>query len=174
MGRASCAWRAGRGRSPCALLSLTVSTRLPQDAFKNGPREEIVYLPAVQPGGDKPDYLATVDVNPHSASYSQVGVPLHRGTAERCCHLWTVFHCSRGCRRSSTDCPCRTSATSCITRGGIRKSLHCLGAFGGTARAFARAVWGTCWLQHGPDSILFARLPGAAAATATPVPRGVC
>ncbi|KYO19684.1 phosphatidylinositol 4-kinase beta [Alligator mississippiensis] len=50
--------------------------KTPLDAMK-GPKEEIVYLPCIyrNTGIDKPDYLATVDVNPKSASYSQV---IHR------------------------------------------------------------------------------------------------
>lgn len=48
----------------------------PVDAM-SGPREEIVYLPCIRTntGLDKPDYLATVDVNPRSFTYSQV---IHR------------------------------------------------------------------------------------------------
>ena len=42
-----------------------------QEATK-GPREELVYLPCVVPDHSRPDYLATVDVNPASPSYSQV------------------------------------------------------------------------------------------------------
>lgn len=40
-----------------------------------GPREEIVYLPCIYRNTDivKPDYLATVDVDPKSPTYSQVG-----------------------------------------------------------------------------------------------------
>uniref|UniRef100_A0A3B4WCR9 Methanethiol oxidase n=1 Tax=Seriola lalandi dorsalis TaxID=1841481 RepID=A0A3B4WCR9_SERLL len=50
--------------------------RSPLDAMK-GPREEIVYLPCVYRNTDilKPDYLATVDVDPKSATYCQV---IHR------------------------------------------------------------------------------------------------
>ena len=46
----------------------------PLDAMK-GPREHIVYLPCIRtsPGVDKPDYLATVDVDPRSPTYSKVG-----------------------------------------------------------------------------------------------------
>ena len=46
----------------------------PLDAMK-GPREQIVYLPCIRtsPGVDKPDYLATVDVDPRSPTYSKVG-----------------------------------------------------------------------------------------------------
>ena len=45
----------------------------PLDAMK-GPRETIVYLPCIRAntGVDKPDYLATVDVNPRSTTYSEV------------------------------------------------------------------------------------------------------
>ena len=45
----------------------------PKDAM-NGPREQIVYLPCIHTntGVDKPDYLATVDVNPRSPTYSKV------------------------------------------------------------------------------------------------------
>lgn len=41
-----------------------------------GPREEIVYLPCIYRNTDvvKPDYLATVDVDPKSSTYSQVGI----------------------------------------------------------------------------------------------------
>lgn len=44
----------------------------PLDAFKNGPREEILYVVAVQPDKSKQDYLATVDVDPKSSTYGQV------------------------------------------------------------------------------------------------------
>ncbi|KFV76582.1 Selenium-binding protein 1-A, partial [Dryobates pubescens] len=54
----------------------------PLDAMKGncalqGPREEIVYVPCIyrNTGKDKPDYLATVDVDPKSPSYCQV---IHR------------------------------------------------------------------------------------------------
>ncbi|KAK9830616.1 hypothetical protein WJX81_005797 [Elliptochloris bilobata] len=46
----------------------------PLEATK-GPREALVYLPCVVPDGSRPDYLATVDVDPASSSYSQV---IHR------------------------------------------------------------------------------------------------
>ncbi|XP_076746517.1 methanethiol oxidase-like isoform X1 [Maylandia zebra] len=50
--------------------------RSPLDAMK-GPREEIIYLPCIyrNTGILKPDYLATVDVNPKSPTYCQV---IHR------------------------------------------------------------------------------------------------
>ncbi|XP_043936566.1 methanethiol oxidase isoform X2 [Protopterus annectens] len=48
----------------------------PLEAMK-GPREEIVYLPCIRrnTGTEGPDYLATVDVDPKSRTYSQV---IHR------------------------------------------------------------------------------------------------
>ncbi|XP_047503733.1 methanethiol oxidase [Pieris napi] len=47
----------------------------PLDAFNNGPREELLYVICVQPDKTKQDYVATVDVNPKSSTYSQV---IHR------------------------------------------------------------------------------------------------
>jgi len=47
----------------------------PLDAFNNGPREKILYIPAIPTGEgahDRYDYLATVDVDPESSTYSQV------------------------------------------------------------------------------------------------------
>uniref|UniRef100_A0AAZ3NWA7 Methanethiol oxidase n=1 Tax=Oncorhynchus tshawytscha TaxID=74940 RepID=A0AAZ3NWA7_ONCTS len=48
----------------------------PLDAMK-GPREEIVYLPCIyrNTGIQKPDYLATVDVDPKSPTYCQIVEP---------------------------------------------------------------------------------------------------
>ena len=48
-----------------------------QEATK-GPREVLVYLPCVVPDHSRPDYLATVDVDPTSPSYSQVWPQLLR------------------------------------------------------------------------------------------------
>ncbi|XP_043358172.1 methanethiol oxidase isoform X3 [Dermochelys coriacea] len=50
--------------------------KTPLDAMK-GPREEIVYLPCIyrNTGIEKPDYVATVDVDPKSPHYCQV---IHR------------------------------------------------------------------------------------------------
>ncbi|XP_006036308.1 methanethiol oxidase isoform X1 [Alligator sinensis] len=50
--------------------------KTPLDAMK-GPREKIIYLPCIyrNTGINKPDYLATVDVDPESPFYSQV---IHR------------------------------------------------------------------------------------------------
>eukprot|EP00884_Botryococcus_braunii_P010065 jgi/Botrbrau1/1905/Bobra.0005s0020.1 len=55
----------------------------PLDATK-GPRETIVYLPAIVADGSRPDYLATVDVDPASETYSQV----------RLCFLIYGFRCN--------------------------------------------------------------------------------
>ena len=44
----------------------------PEDAFKNGPREKIVYVPCIVPNKDRPDYLVTVDVDPESSNYGKV------------------------------------------------------------------------------------------------------
>ncbi|MEQ2183199.1 hypothetical protein GOODEAATRI_030241, partial [Goodea atripinnis] len=46
----------------------------PSGFLSEGPREEIVYLPCIYRSTDtqKPDYLATVDVNPKSSTYCQV------------------------------------------------------------------------------------------------------
>ncbi|CAH2039741.1 unnamed protein product, partial [Iphiclides podalirius] len=47
----------------------------PLDAFKNGAREKLIYVVCVQPDLNQQDYLATVDVDPESSTYSQV---IHR------------------------------------------------------------------------------------------------
>ncbi|CAK1586312.1 unnamed protein product [Parnassius mnemosyne] len=47
----------------------------PLDAFRNGPREKLLYVVCVQPNPNKQDYLATVDVDPESSTYCQV---IHR------------------------------------------------------------------------------------------------
>ena len=46
----------------------------PLDALKNGPREELLYVVCIQPDKTKQDYLATVDVDPKSPTYSQVSI----------------------------------------------------------------------------------------------------
>lgn len=54
-----------------------------------GPREEIVYLPCIYRNTDtlKPDYLATVDVDPKSSTYCQVSstAGLPPGLRTTCC-----------------------------------------------------------------------------------------
>ncbi|KAG2499289.1 hypothetical protein HYH03_002867 [Edaphochlamys debaryana] len=47
----------------------------PQDAYKNGPREKLLYVTAIVADQSRPDYLSTVDVDPESPSYGQV---IHR------------------------------------------------------------------------------------------------
>lgn len=54
-----------------------------------GPREELVYLPCVVPDHLRPDYLATVDVDPASPSYSQVFPPCY--LYQRCCAVRRSF-----------------------------------------------------------------------------------
>lgn len=46
-----------------------------QEATK-GPKEKLLYVPCVTPDGSRPDYLATVDADPLSATYSSVRVAL--------------------------------------------------------------------------------------------------
>ncbi|XP_030214756.1 methanethiol oxidase isoform X1 [Gadus morhua] len=59
-----------------ACLSCGPGYKTPLDAMK-GPREQIVYLPCIYRNTEfmKPDYLATVDVDPKSPTYCQV---IHR------------------------------------------------------------------------------------------------
>lgn len=48
----------------------------PLDAYNHGARETIVYVPAIIPDQkSRPDYIATIDVDPSSSTYSQV---IHR------------------------------------------------------------------------------------------------
>ena len=44
----------------------------PLSAMKNGPREEHLYVTMISCDKTKPDYLATIDVNPLSPHYQQV------------------------------------------------------------------------------------------------------
>mmetsp|Transcript_5074 Transcript_5074/g.14573 ORF Transcript_5074/g.14573 Transcript_5074/m.14573 type:complete len:475 (-) Transcript_5074:460-1884(-) len=46
----------------------------PQEAQK-GPKEKILYLPAIVPDASRPDYLVTIDVDPESDTYQQI---IHR------------------------------------------------------------------------------------------------
>lgn len=46
-----------------------------KDAFNSGAREKLIYVPAIIADASRPDYLATVDVDPASPSYSTV---IHR------------------------------------------------------------------------------------------------
>lgn len=51
------------------------------DAFKNGPKEKLLYVVTVQPNLTEPhgDYLSTVDVDPDSATYCQVNLTNRNG-----------------------------------------------------------------------------------------------
>lgn len=44
------------------------------DAYRNAPREKLLYVVTVQPNLDEPhgDYLSTIDVDPASPTYCQV------------------------------------------------------------------------------------------------------
>ena len=45
----------------------------PEDAFRNGARERLLYIPCIVPSKSRPDYLVTIDCDPWSETYSQVG-----------------------------------------------------------------------------------------------------
>merc|ERR1711874_618897 len=49
----------------------------PKEAFYLAPKERILYIPCIIPDKDRPDYLATVDVDPDSPTYSTVISRLH-------------------------------------------------------------------------------------------------
>jgi selenium-binding protein 1 len=79
----------------CAQTLLTVDPL--QDAFHNGVREKLIYVPCIVPNGDRPDYLATVDVDPESASYGKVGY--HGGLLlATCLHACEQLHIGTGTR----------------------------------------------------------------------------
>ena len=44
----------------------------PEEAFRNGPRERLLYIPCIVPSKNRPDYLVTIDCDPWSDTYSQV------------------------------------------------------------------------------------------------------
>lgn len=44
----------------------------PLAAKESGPRETLIYVPCIVPDASRPDYLATGDVDPASATYGQV------------------------------------------------------------------------------------------------------
>jgi selenium-binding protein 1 len=66
---ASSCWAAQDEKAPCC--DRTYAS--PMDAMK-APPETVAYVPAIYAGTEtkKPDYLATIDVDPNSATYSQV------------------------------------------------------------------------------------------------------
>ena len=45
----------------------------PEEAFRNGARERLLYIPCIVPSKNRPDYLVTIDCDPWSKTYSQVG-----------------------------------------------------------------------------------------------------
>jgi len=45
----------------------------PDEAFKKGKREQILYIPCISPK-DKPDYVVVVDVDPKSCTYGKVSI----------------------------------------------------------------------------------------------------
>lgn len=65
-------------RTQIALAMSGPGYKTPMDAYKNGPREKILYVPCTRRGTSSshlPDYLATVDCDPNSNEYSKV---IHR------------------------------------------------------------------------------------------------
>lgn len=53
--------------------------KTPLDAFRYGAREKILYVICINPEPKKrptPDYLAVIDVDPSSSTYSQVSYDL--------------------------------------------------------------------------------------------------
>ena len=44
----------------------------PEDAFKNAQKEKLMYIPCIIPTKDRPDYLATIDVDPDSRTCGKV------------------------------------------------------------------------------------------------------
>ena len=63
------------------MLNRVAPTHAPtgtQEAYSKGPREKLLYIPAVVPPGDgtdRPDYLVTVDVDPESSEFGKI---IHR------------------------------------------------------------------------------------------------
>ena len=71
--------------------------RTPAEAYRNAPRETLVYIPCVGPkDSGRADYLATVDVDPASAAYgtvisrveTAVGDELHHTGWNACSSCW--------------------------------------------------------------------------------------
>jgi hypothetical protein len=50
----------------------------PQEAFKNGPRESLLYIPYIDPEKRTPDGIFTIDVDPASDTFQQVNIPLFK------------------------------------------------------------------------------------------------
>ena len=47
----------------------------PSDAFRYAQREKLLYIPCIIPAKDRPDYLATVDIDPESPTCGKVDNP---------------------------------------------------------------------------------------------------
>ena len=84
----------------------------PLSAMRGGPREELIYMPCICVNTDqagRPDYLATVDVNPESTTYSQVSKEIVFYQKWRCIGLYRhsvhAWVCScEGMHRPNTVC----------------------------------------------------------------------
>nr|CAD7603069.1 unnamed protein product [Timema genevievae] len=75
----------------------------PLEAMKKGPREKLLYVVCVQPEPEitkRPDYLATVDVDPQSETYCQTWQALRLLDFLKC--LVLVTHHNKP--RSATIC----------------------------------------------------------------------
>ena len=125
----------GQWASSWVTSPVLICRALVQDAI-HGPRETLLYVPAIVPEQDRPDYLCTVDADPTSSSYSQVGpaavwsrCPCHSLVqAMQSLHGWcTTFHCCSSCHsvvdccRSFTGCPCPMLVTSSTTQVSPRR-----------------------------------------------------
>ncbi|DBB10518.1 TPA: hypothetical protein ACH3X3_002056 [Trebouxia sp. C0006] len=97
----------------------------PLDATK-GPREALVYLPCIVPDQSRPDYLATVDVDPSSDTYSQV---IHRLPM---LHKGDELHHSGIDVASDPRAPrhSKTAEPADVTKTGLAflHTAHCLGS----------------------------------------------
>jgi len=66
----------GPGQECCKTNAVGGGWASPLEAMRSGTRERLLYIPAILnnglEGADKPDYLATVDLDPESSTYSQV------------------------------------------------------------------------------------------------------
>ena len=73
----SCSQIAHSSPTLCAGSKDGPGYKSPLDAMRNGPREKLLYIACVQPlpqETHRPDYLATVDVDPESPTYSKVSI----------------------------------------------------------------------------------------------------
>lgn len=117
-----CATEERRGNlvvRPYSMCMDGASALYTQDAFKNGAREKLVYLPCIVPDQQsRPDYLATVDVNPQSSTYSQVtqAKPVVRVVVRQGVSPVKPF----SCRRWSIGCLCHSLVMSSIIQAGMR------------------------------------------------------